>query len=740
MFTFRWLLFRRPDMGGGFAVLDSPSACHGHHENPGGNILFERRTHRLAWLFAILVTFSLVAAACGDSGGSSSAPATTAAPTTTAGGGDTATTAPPATEPTSNTCAGTTASELSGQYPGQFELTEYEAAADCVMSFSENPDIGALASQITHITGDLPPVADRLPSEPLVIAPGEAIGTYGGVFNGLSRANEAGTSDLLSFRHVNLVRFAPDLVTILPNVAKAFEFNSDFTELTFTLREGTKWSNGEPFTSEDVRFWLEDLVENQEIAGDLRSNFKIGGKPLGIKVIDDLNFAFVFGAPTPGFLGTLATTFVQFFQPDEFLKQFHPDYNSSITSTDKILEMWSPSNWKDVGSPWLTGTGDVWTPTLEPFIVVDESTEERRLVANPYFYAVDTSGQQLPYINEMSELFIEDSQVTNLRITNGEVDYKTQALTIADFPVLKDNQDGGNYKVQLAPSAGTNVFYAFNLAIADPALNAAFNDVRFREAFSLSLNRDEINDLIFFGQGIPQQSTPADPNTVNFVTDDQLNAFINYDPEGAKALLDDMGLTPGNDGCRINVNLNFSDQGSPADMHELVRGYARDVGICLSVKQVSSDQYRESAARNEQEMLTWANDGTTGAFIVGVTDQLLPPFGEFFNPGPALHWQAAAGVDNGVDPVDPPADVAKLYDLVAQFQQQPLGSAESDRIGNEIVQIHVDNLWKIGTIGSVPAPTIFSNDLHNDPEFTVHTYDFYWAYPFNTYSWFLTRG
>jgi len=685
----------------------------------------------------MLATLSLIAAACGDSGGSSNAQATT----TTAGSTPTTTTAAGTTTAAANTCTGTTASELTGQYPGQFELAEYESAAGCTMSFSENPDIGALASQITHITGDLPAVADRLPSEPLVIAPSEAIGTYGGIFNGLSRANEAGTSDLLSFRHVNLVRFAPDLVTILPNVAKSFEFNSDFTELSFTLRDGMKWSNGEPFTSEDVRFWLEDLVENADIAGDLNSNFIIGGEPLGIKVVDDLNFSFVFGAPTPGFLGTLATTFVQFFQPDEFLKQFHPDYNSAITSTDKILEMWSPSNWKDVGSPWLTGTGTVWTPTLEPFIVVNESTEERHLVANPYFFAVDTSGQQLPYINEMSEKFVEDSQVANLRITNGEVDYKTQGLTIADFPVLQDNQDGGNYKVQLAPSAGTNVFYAFNLAIADPELNAAFNDVRFREAFSLALNRDEINQLIYFGQGIPQQSTPADPNTVGFVTDAQLNSFIEYDPAKANALLDDMGLVPGADGCRISINLNFSDQGSPADMHELTRGYAKDVGICLTVKQVSSDQYREAAARNEQEMLTWANDGTTGAFIVGATNQLVPPFGQFFNPGPALHWEAATtGVDNGVAPVDPPADVTKLIDLVAQFQQAPLGSPESDKLGNEIVQIHVDNLWKIGTIGSVPAPTIFSNDLHNDPEFTVHTYDFYWAYPFNTYSWFLQRG
>jgi peptide/nickel transport system substrate-binding protein len=716
-----------------------------------------RKNTRYSLLLVFIAAIAVVLAACGDSEASDSdeqvsdttpettdpAPASTAVETETDSGAD---------DEAMFDCGATLAAANPGQYPGQYELDEYEAIVGCSLEFSDNPQIGSLSTQITHLDGDLPAVGDRLPTEPLVIAPIEAIGTYGGTLDGLSRANEAGTSDLLSFRHVNLVRYAPDLVTIMPNVAKSWSFNDDFTELTFELREGHKWSNGEPFTSEDVRFWLEDLQKNTEIAGDLRSEFIVGGEPISISVVDDTTFAFVFAAPSPGFLSTLATVYWQPFQPDEFLKQFHPDYNDDADAVaaefgyesgiEATLAMWGcPSNWKDCGSPWLTGKGTVWTPTLESHILVDESTEIRRLVANPYFHAVDTAGQQLPYIDEMLEEFIEDTEVHNLRITNGEVDYKTQGLGVDDFPVLSDNQSDGGYEAQLAPSAGSNVFYAFNLAIDDPVKNEIFNDVRFRQAFSLALNRDEINELIYFGQGVPQQATPADPNTVNFVSAEQLSSFVDHDPDGATALLDEMGLEPDADGCRVELNLQFSDQGSPADMHELTRGYLEEVGICMNVKQVTSDEYRESASRNQLEMLTWNNDGTSGAFIVGVTEQLVPQFGEFFNPGPALHWEAfTKGIDNGVTPVEPPADVLRLVEAVTEFQQVALGTAESDALGSEIVQIHVDNLWKIGTVGSVPAPTIRRVNVGNVPDFSVHSYDFYWSYPFNTYAWFLDES
>ena len=142
-------------------------------------------------------------------------------------------------------CQGITMSDMkgvsAGAYPQVYELAEYEKAANCTMQFSENPNIALINATIVGNSG-LPSVNDRLPEEPLVVVPYDSIGTYGGTFRMLSNATEAGTSDLLSTRHVNFVRYADDLTNIVPNVAKAWKWNDDFTQLTFHLRKGHNWS------------------------------------------------------------------------------------------------------------------------------------------------------------------------------------------------------------------------------------------------------------------------------------------------------------------------------------------------------------------------------------------------------------------------------------------------------------------------------------------------------------------
>ena len=122
-----------------------------------------------------------------------------------------------------------------GKYPQQYELAEFEQLAGCKLTFQENPAIAEMNGRIAG-NPDLPPLAERLPEEPLVMPPYDQIGRYGGVLDVLSNATEAGTSDFLSVRHVNLVRMSDDLQTIVPNVAKDWQWNDDFTELTFFLR------------------------------------------------------------------------------------------------------------------------------------------------------------------------------------------------------------------------------------------------------------------------------------------------------------------------------------------------------------------------------------------------------------------------------------------------------------------------------------------------------------------------
>ena len=192
-----------------------------------------------------------------------------------------------------------------GAYPQQYELAEYEAAAGCTMTFSENPDIGALNSRILG-NGPLPGVADRLPSEPLVVAPYDSAGKYGGVFDMISNATEAGTSDLLSTRHVNLVRFSDDLQTIVPNIAKSWSWNDDYTQLTFNLRKGHKWSDGQPFTADDVVFWYHNLNMDKNVIEKPKDYTLVGGEQWKVEALNETTVRITTPAPYPGLLAHFA--------------------------------------------------------------------------------------------------------------------------------------------------------------------------------------------------------------------------------------------------------------------------------------------------------------------------------------------------------------------------------------------------------------------------------------------------
>jgi peptide/nickel transport system substrate-binding protein len=687
------------------------------------------------WLISLMLLFALVLGACGTS-----TPTEEAAPPAEEEAPPAEEEAPPAD---GDACPALTIADRMGVAASVFEriyeLADYEAAAGCTMTFSENPDIAALNSQITN-NPDLPPLEERLPAEPLVVVPYDSIGQYGGVFNALSNATESGTSDFLAVRHVNLVRYGDDYITIEPYVAKGWEWNDDFTEVTLFLREGQKWSDGAPFTTADVEFWLNELIKNPDVIPNIPSWAFFGGEPMNVEVIDDTTIKFTFAAPTPGFMSFMATSYIQPWQPKHF---FEKKMEEGMTLPEVAELYYGNSDWTDTPSPLLSGEADDVIPTLEAHILVEETTEGRHLVANPYFFAVDTTGNQLPYINEQDELYIPDSEVRNLKITNGEVDYKAQSLSIIDFPLYKENEEQGDYTVDLANTVGEMVFYAFNLNYPDDGLREIFNDLRFRQAISLSMNREEIVELVFLGQAEPMQATPADPNTVNFVTEEHKTAFIEYDPDGANALLDEMGLLDQDgdgfrdrfDGSNLTLDLQYATQGGPAALHELVSDYWEDIGIASRVKEVTSDEYRDRANTNNADVLTWHFDSTGGAYIVIGTEMLLPPFGEPFNPGIAYLWEEWV-TSEGASGVEPPDDVKQLYDIVAEWQTYPLGSPENSELGEQFVDIHVNNLWKIGTAGNLKAPIIHTNRLKNFGPYAVMSYDYYRSYPLIPAQWY----
>lgn len=369
----------------------------------------------------------------------------------------------------------------------QMELADFEAQSGQSLTFSENPSLAALTGRAA-----LPPVAARLPAEPLVILPYETCGDYGGQMRYVARGLESNTSEGLSWRQVQLVRLDDDLQTIKPDVAKAWAWNEDYTAITFTLRKGHKWSDGTPFTAEDVAFWLNDLIMNEELYSATRSPWNVGARA---EVIDETTVRFVFDAPLPGLLNHLASQgqFFAAFAPKHALAPFHGDYAEDADAKAQAAGYEDWADWfRTRWGHWMDRTTHsalgLEVPTLESHIMVKAPDETfRDFVANPYYHRVDSSGQQLPYIDEHKERFIDPSLYV-VEILNGHVDQKSPGQLEA-FPALKEAEADSNYRVIL-PSGSKGPFIVFNQTHKDPAVRAIYADARFREAMSVAIDRD----------------------------------------------------------------------------------------------------------------------------------------------------------------------------------------------------------------------------------------------------------
>ncbi len=642
-----------------------------------------------------------------------------------------------------------------GQFPQQYELAEFEVAANCKLSFRENPAIKDLNARIQGNPA-LPPLADRLPAEPLVVAPYDEIGRYGGTLDALSNATEAGTSDFLSIRHVNLVRYSDDLKTIVPNVAKGWEWNEDFTQLTFFLRKGHKWSDGAPFTAEDVKFWYDDLSLDSNVIAKPKDYVLVAGERMTVDVVNPETVRFNLPAPKPGLLAHFATSYAQGFQPKHFLGQYHPEINPDADQLAQsagfengykaIAVYYGNSDWTDTPSPLLSIPEAVGklskavVPTLESYITVRDTTEGRHLVANPYFFMVDTQGNQLPYINDQDELYINENEVRILKLVNGEVDYKAQSVRLPAVPLLLDNQEKGQYTIDLKPEIQMPVF-SFNVTSSDLEKRKVFGDLRFRQAMSVAINRKVINEVAFFGLGEPKQYVGFSP-TPEFVDEKWTQHFAQFDPDMAKKLLDEVGLVDKDgdgfrelpNGDKLVVNLQFSTVGIAGQLVELVSQHWSNVGVKSLVKEVTPDEYRSAQSSNRLDVGMWGK-GQPLSIVLGNNELFVPPFENYFAHRTGMLW--AEYVDSkGQKGVELPSFVTQMIDDINAFQSARPGTPESNKLGARLVENMTGNLLFIGTVQS-PGPIYHRNALKNFTTFKTWSYEYYRTFPYRPQQWFL---
>ncbi len=625
--------------------------------------------------------------------------------------------------------------------PYQLDLPDYEKQIGHKLTLNENP---LFADQVK--AGNLSPVAERVPEDALVYMPYDDCGKYGGMLRGLSKALESGTSEILSWRHVNLVRLGDDLQTLVPNVAKSWQWNDDFSSITITLRKGHKWSDGAPFTSDDIVFYIDDIIMNKDIHSVVPSAWMVGGKPVEVTKIDDQTFRFDFAAPYPGLLHFLATggSYFAAYAPKHHYMKYHIKYNSKADEEAKAAghESWAQrfgliwSKWKD--SENITPHA-LTRPTLESHIMeLETNTQRRQYIANPYYFKVDTAGNQLPYIDRQHERFL-DQELFILSILNGEVDQKAQTVGLSNYPVLKENEAKGGYHLQLPPGQ-TGPAIVFNQSIKDPRMRAVYSDVRFRNAMSLAMNRDELNEVLWFGLGRPEQALPLG---VPFVTDADRNHMIVYDPAAANKLLDEMGMKRDSDGMRLHpdgkpftILWEYSPQFGSESFTILARDYWKAVGINVTLKEVTSQLTREKATNSTSDInMEW--DVPFEPNLISQVDYYIPPYGDI-GPLVGVQWRDWMN-SSGASGEEPPVWAKRLFELSEVWKTVLPGSDDYMKIGAEMVRINLDNMVIIGSVANLPGPTVVSNKLRNVTQWTVQNYNYGRTYPFRADQWYFAE-
>lgn len=520
----------------------------------------------------------------------------------------------------------------------------------------------------------LPPVAERLPKVPHVVKPLEQVGRHGGTWRMALR----GRADSAPFRTVgysHLVAWKPDWSGVTPNVVERVTNNPEGTEYVFKLREGMRWSDGAPFTADDFVFAYEHVFKHRDLGG-FPDFMRTSKGPGVIAKVDDTSVKVTFPEPNVFFLEGIAqvTTahgadpMTKF--PAHFMKQFHPEFNKA--NLDQLVADNKAKTWVELfqrkADPWLTP----FKPTLNAWIVTVPFGQGTRMVAerNPYFFKVDTAGNQLPYIDRVVFENIQDDQVHLLKILGGEIDFEIGGITsVENRAVFHDNMDRGNYRfVTIQPAVANITAYSFNLNSKNPVLREIFNNKTFRIAMSHAINREAINDQIYVGQLEIMQ--PAIRPDYPVVYNERLaKQYTTYDVALANKLLDEAGFAKrdargirlGPDGKPISFGLmTRSDKKFMVDTSELLSIYFKAVGIDARLDVMERSLTRQRSDSNEFDVIVEDLEG--GRWDVFLRPYQLVPVGR--NAGFGLQWFAWWQKRGGEAP--PPA-MKEQFDLFAQI-------------------------------------------------------------------------
>ncbi len=593
--------------------------------------------------------------------------------------------------------------------------------SSAAQTYSEAPMLSQLVAD-----GQLPPVEERIPVEPYVVKPVETIGRYGGTAQTAVVGSIRGLGDdtMMMSAWADLIQAAPRAAGWVPHLAKSLEASEDYATWTLELREGVRWSDGHPFTAEDLMFWYEDILLNEDLTPTVGIAWRAGGEVMDFVALDDYTVEFRFAEPKPYFPGQLIHRRWGALHPKHYMMQFHPHYVDEA-ELKAMAEEAGYDHWYQLfsfmGSKVINTPLNPDLPTLASYVLVSLTSDRRVYERNPYFWKVDTAGNQLPYIDRIETTLVADAEVYQGMVMSGDLDFAAFATGIQNFPMYRQFEAEGGYRTILWDSGhGNEVIYFPAMTHRDPAMREIFQDVRFRRALSLAIDRDEINEIIYFGRGTPMQYTVL-PTSVHY-RQEFADAYADYDPDTANQLLDDMGLDGRDgegfrlrpDGTRLRFTIEFMPGETDKTPNvELVTQYWQEIGIDVTMEIVSGELIWQRGPANLLDVTNWHGSAESD-LLFPVENNFIIPIGTYAANINFMEW-ARYYVTGGEAGEAPPEHIAQILDWYDQVivESDP---AVRDELAYNILHAQAENVWAIGTIGQAPYPIIVNKDLRNVPE------------------------
>ncbi len=609
--------------------------------------------------------------------------------------------------------------------PAQPTTAPAQPTAAPAPKYGEAPMLAELVK-----AGKLPPVEERLPKDPLVLPVVKEIGVYGGTW----RRVHIGASDIGggAGRLVPeaLIQFSADGSAFEPNIFSKWEISDGGKTFVFHLRQGMKWSDGEPFTADDIMYNYEDVYLNNELNVNVPAWLRFGGETGVVEKLDDFRVRMKFVKPYPLLIQVFAEP-GYFNHPAHYAKQFHAKYADKASLDAKMKEA-QVETWMALYGTYV-GTGNQWYDNVNLPTLFAWTTKSRvadtvhRMERNPYFWKVDPKGNQLPYIDVLQhDLVTGGTDIIMTKAISGEIDM--QGRHLGDRALLMENQQKGNYKIYIwTATVGASHQVMFNMSFRADEVKAKYlQDKKFHQAFSYAMNRPDYNNVMWAGMAKIRAATTIQ-ESADFVPEFE-KRYIEYDPVKANKMLDELGLdkrdaegyriAPEN-GKTLELILYLSTGYGTAG--GMVAEYAKQVGLKVVPKEEERSIHYQRMAANELELSMWGMDGAIYPVWLNYAWWISPVWQQGSSRiGPAYGlWRTSGGKDG----IKPEGDCWKMYELLEAAWLE-VDNAKRIELCKQMLDIASENVWTCGLGQITDSLMLVKNNFFNVPEHAISDWVF----------------